>query len=173
MLKPGDRAPDFKLIGDDDKSHCLKEFAGKHLVLYFYPRNATPGCTVEACEFRASRAAIGKKDAVVVGVSPDSVASHQKWQAKEKFGFLLLSDPEHEAASAYGAWGEKTLYGRKFMGIVRSTFVIDPKGRIQRAQYKVSPKGHAAEILAELAGEPAKTAGKAPAKKAPAKKARA
>jgi peroxiredoxin Q/BCP len=169
MLKPGDRAPDFKLVGDDDKTHTLKEFAGKNLVLYFYPRNATPGCTVEACEFRASRAAIGKKDAVIVGVSPDTVASHQKWQAKEKFGFLLLADPEHTAASAYGAWGEKTLYGRKFMGIIRSTFVIDPKGNIQRAQYKVSPKGHAAEILAELGGG----APKAAAKKAPAKKTKA
>jgi peroxiredoxin Q/BCP len=152
MLKPGDRAPDFKLVGDDDKTHTLKEFAGKHLVLYFYPRNATPGCTVEACEFRASRAAIGKKDAVIVGVSPDTVASHQKWQAKEKLGFLLLSDPDHKAASAFGTWGEKTLYGRKFMGIIRSTFVVDPAGKIQRAQYKVSPKGHAAEILAELGG---------------------
>jgi peroxiredoxin Q/BCP len=164
MLKPGDRAPDFKLVGDDDKTHSLKEYAGKHLILYFYPRNATPGCTVEACEFRASRAALGKKDAVVVGVSPDTVASHQKWQAKERFGFLLLSDPDHDAASAYGAWGEKTLYGRKFMGIIRSTFVIDPKGVIQRAQYKVSPKGHAAEILAELGGT-----AKAPRTAAPAK----
>ena len=169
MLKAGDRAPDFKLAGDDDKTHTLKEFAGKYLVLYFYPRNATTGCTIEACEFRASRAAIGKKDAVIVGVSPDSIASHQKWQAKEKFGFLLLSDPDHAAASAYGAWGEKTLYGRKFMGIIRSTFVIDPQGRVQRAQYKVSPKGHAAEILAELAGD----APKAKAKSAPAKKAKA
>ena len=170
MLKIGDRAPDFRLEGDDGKTHTLKEFSGKNLILYFYQRDATPGCTVEACEFRAHRAALGKKDAVVVGVSPDKVATHQKWQAKERFGFLLLSDPDHEAASAYGAWGEKVLYGRKFMGLIRSTFVIDPAGKLRRAQYKVSPKGHAADLLAELSG---KSPPAAPAKKkAAAKQAR-
>jgi peroxiredoxin Q/BCP len=171
MLKPGDRAPDFKLEGDDGKIHSLREFAGKNLILYFYPRDATPGCTVEACEFREHRAALGKKDAVVVGVSPDKVATHQKWQAKEKLGFLLLSDPDHEAATRYGSWGEKTLYGRKFMGIIRSTFIIDPSGKIRRAQYKVSPKGHAEELLADLAGEiGASPKAKAPAAKKPAAK---
>jgi len=176
MLKLGDRAPDFKLTGHDGKTHTLKEFSGKDLILYFYPRNATPGCTIEACDFRARRTAIEKKGATVVGVSPDSVASHTKWQAKERLGFLLLSDPDHVVADAYGAWGEKTLYGRKYEGLIRSTFVIDANGRISRAQYTVSPKGHAAEVLAELGAAPAakpapeKAAAKPAPKKAAAKK---
>jgi peroxiredoxin Q/BCP len=177
MLKSGDRAPDFQLQGDDGKTYSLKEFSGKNLILYFYPRDNTPGCSVEACGFRDHRTALGKKNAIVVGVSPDSVASHQKWQSKEKFGFLLLSDPEHATAEAYGAWGEKSLYGRKFMGIIRSTFVIDPKGQIRRAQYKVSPKGHAEELLAELAGVEGRGSRvegkKPPTKSAKSKKARA
>jgi peroxiredoxin Q/BCP len=164
MLKPGDRAPAFRLQGDDGKTHQLKDFSGKKLILYFYPRDATPGCTVEAREFREHRVALGKNDAVVVGVSPDKIETHQKWQAKEKLGFLLLSDPDHEAAAAFGAWGEKSLYGRKFMGIIRSTFVIDPGGKIRRAQYKVSPKGHAADLLAELSGGAVAAKKKPPAK---------
>ncbi len=153
MLKPGDRAPAFSLTGDDGKTHTLKDFRDKSLILYFYPRNATPGCTVEACEFREQRAALGKEGAVVVGVSPDSIAAHQKWQAKERFGFLLLSDPEHEVAESYGAWGDKVLYGRKYKGLIRSTFVIDGAGKVVSAEYKVSPKGHAMAVLAQLRGE--------------------
>lgn len=163
MLSPGDRAPAFRLTGDDGKDHGLKDFAGKSLILYFYPKNATPGCTIEACEFREARAALARKGAVVVGVSPDSIASHAKWQAKERFGFLLLSDPDHAVAEAYGAWGDKVLYGRKFKGILRSTFVIDPAGKIASADYKVKAKGHAAALLEQLSGADA-----APKKKTPA-----
>lgn len=150
MLAPGDKAPDFKLEGDDGKTHTLKEFSGKTLILYFYPKDNTPGCTVEACEFQGEAAAYKKRKAVVVGVSPDSIASHGKFRDKHGLGFLLLSDPDHAVAEKYGAWGDKVLYGRKFKGIIRSTFVIDEKGKLKSAQYKVSPKGHASAILEAL-----------------------
>jgi peroxiredoxin Q/BCP len=150
MLQPGDKAPSFKLEGDDGKTHTLKEFSGKTLILYFYPKDNTPGCTTEACEFRDSAANYKKKKAVVVGISPDSIASHGKFRDKYELPFLLLSDPDHAVAEAYGAWGDKVLYGRKFKGIIRSTFVIGPDGKIVSAEYKVSPKGHAAAILETL-----------------------
>jgi thioredoxin-dependent peroxiredoxin len=169
MLKPGDVAPDFRLPGDDGKIYSLKDFAKQKLILYFYPRDNTPGCAIEACELRDHRVRLDKHDARILGVSPDTVASHQKWQAKERFGFPLLSDPDHAAATAYGAWGEKTLYGRKFMGIIRSTFVI-VNGRIERAMYKVSPRGHAADLLAGISGKAAPAKPSAPAKKPAAKK---
>jgi thioredoxin-dependent peroxiredoxin len=146
MLSPGDKAPAFKLEGDDGKTHSLSEFAGKTLILYFYPKDNTPGCTTEACDFRDEEPALKKKKAVVVGVSPDSIASHGKFRDKHGLNFLLLSDPEHTVAEAYGAWGDKVLYGKKFKGIIRSTFVIDGKGKVVDAQYKVSTKGHAASI---------------------------
>lgn len=150
MLEPGARAPDFTLEGDDGKTHSLSDFAGKTVILYFYPKDNTPGCTVEACEFRDAAPAYKRKKAVVIGVSPDSVASHGRFRDKHGLNFLLLADPDHAVAEAYGAWGDKVLYGRKFKGIIRSTFVIDPKGKIARAEYKVSPKGHAAAILESL-----------------------
>jgi peroxiredoxin Q/BCP len=150
MLAPGDRAPAFKLEGDDGKSHTLKEFSGKTLILYFYPKDNTPGCTTQACDLRDSAAALKKHKATVVGVSPDSVASHRKFRDKLGLDFLLLADPEHAVAEKYGAWGDKVLYGRKYQGIIRSTFVIDDKGRVASAHYKVSPKGHAAAILETL-----------------------
>jgi peroxiredoxin Q/BCP len=147
MLEAGDRAPDFKLEGDDGKTHSLKEFAGKTLILYFYPKDNTPGCTTQACEFRDSAAAYKKKKAVVVGISPDKATTHGKFRDKFELNFPLLADPDHKVAEAYGAWGDKVLYGRKYKGIIRSTFVIDEKGKIVSAHYKVSPKGHAAAIL--------------------------
>jgi peroxiredoxin Q/BCP len=150
MLEPGDRAPAFTLEGDDGKTHTLKEFSGKTLILYFYPKDNTPGCTVEACEFRDAAPKYKKRDAVIVGVSPDSIATHGKFRDKQKLNFLLLSDPDHAVAETYGAWGDKVLYGRKFKGIIRSTFVIDGKGRIAQARYKISPKGHATDILGAL-----------------------
>jgi peroxiredoxin Q/BCP len=150
MLEPGDRAPDFKLQGDDGKTHSLKEFSGKTLILYFYPRDNTPGCTTQACDLRDSAASLKKKQAVVVGVSPDSVASHGKFRDKFNLNFLLLADPDHATAEAYGAWGDKVLYGKKYKGIIRSTFVIDEKGKIKSAHYKVSPKGHADLMLEAL-----------------------
>jgi len=173
MLKEGDRAPAFTLEGDDGKRHTLAELgAGKKLVLYFYPKDATPGCTVQAQGLRDHLKDLTKLGARVVGVSPDSAATHCKWAAKEKLGFTLLSDPDHEAAEAYGVWQEKTLYGRKFMGIVRSTFVIEG-GKVVTAAYKVSPNGHAEGLIAQLSGKAApakKPASKPAAKKAPAAK---
>jgi peroxiredoxin Q/BCP len=150
MIKPGDAAPAVKVLGDDGKEHSLSEFAGKKVVLYFYPKDNTPGCTVEACEFRDQLAAFKKKGAVVVGVSPDSVASHQKFKQKHELNFLLLEDPEHELAEAFGAWGDKVLYGRKFKGLIRSTFIIDKAGKLVEAHRKVKAKGHAAKILESL-----------------------
>jgi thioredoxin-dependent peroxiredoxin len=150
MLAPGDRAPAFKLEGDDGKTHTLKEFSGKTLILYFYPKDNTPGCTTQACELRDSAPALKKRKAIVVGVSPDSVASHGKFRDKFGLNFLLLADPDHAVAEAYGAWGDKVLYGRKYKGIIRSTFVIDGSGKVVSAQYKVSPKGHASALLEAL-----------------------
>jgi thioredoxin-dependent peroxiredoxin len=150
MLSPGDRAPPFELQGDDGKVHSLSDFAGKTLILYFYPKDNTPGCTTEACEFRDEAAAYKKKKAAIVGVSPDSIASHGKFRDKHELNFLLLSDPQHAVAEAYGAWGDKVLYGRQYKGIIRSTFVIDEKGKIAAAHYKVSPKDHATTILEAL-----------------------
>ena len=150
MLEPGDKAPDFKLEGDDGKTHTLKEFSGKTLILYFYPKDNTPGCTTQACDLRDSAAALKKKKTVVVGISPDSVASHGKFRDKFNLNFLLLADPDHKIAEKYGAWGDKVLYGKQYKGIIRSTFVIDEKGKIASAQYKVSPKGHAGAILETL-----------------------
>jgi peroxiredoxin Q/BCP len=147
MLEPGDKAPDFKLEGDDGKTHTLKEFSGKTLILYFYPKDNTPGCTVEACEFRDRSGDYDAKGARVIGVSPDPVASHVKFRDKHDLGFTLLSDPDHEAAEAYGVWVEKRMYGRTYMGVERSTFVIGPDGTIQQALYGVRPKGHATQVL--------------------------
>jgi peroxiredoxin Q/BCP len=150
MLKTGDAAPDFTLPGDDEKQHSLREFRGKILILYFYPKDMTPGCTTEACDFRDRVAAFNRKGAVVVGVSPDSVASHKKFKDKHDLNFLLLSDPTSEVAKAYGAYGDKVLYGKKYKGIIRSTFVIDPTGRMVSAAVKVSPQGHAEDVVGSL-----------------------
>jgi peroxiredoxin Q/BCP len=150
MIGPGDKAPAFKLEGDDGKVHTLADFAGKTLILYFYPQDNTPGCTTEACDFRDNGAAYKKKKAIVVGVSPDSIGSHEKFKTKFELDFLLLADPDHKVAEKYGAWGEKTLYGKKSMGLIRSTFVIDPKGVVVSAQRKVKVNGHAAAILEAL-----------------------
>ncbi|MEK6970712.1 MAG: thioredoxin-dependent thiol peroxidase, partial [archaeon] len=125
----------------------LSDFKGKKVVLYFYPRDDTPGCTKEACEFRDAKAQFTRKGAVVLGVSKDDEASHQKFVKKYDLNFTLLSDPDHAVIGKYGAWAEKSLYGKKFMGIVRSTFVIDEDGTILKAFPKVSPEGHAKEIL--------------------------
>jgi peroxiredoxin Q/BCP len=150
MLKTGDAAPDFNLPGDDEKQHSLKDFKGKVLILYFYPKDMTPGCTTEACDFRDQAPTLKKKGAVVVGVSPDSVTSHQKFKTKHDLNFLLLSDVDNAIAKAYGAYGDKVLYGKKYKGIIRSTFVIDKAGRIASAALKVSPNGHAEDVVANL-----------------------
>jgi peroxiredoxin Q/BCP len=150
MLKPGDPAPAFSLASDGGGTIALRDLKGKKIVLYFYPKDDTSGCTTEACEFRDKWKAVQGAGAVVLGVSPDSVASHEKFKAKFKLPFPLLADPDHAVAEAYGVWGDKSMYGRKYKGILRSTFIIDQTGRIAAVFLKVKPKGHAAQVLAAL-----------------------
>ena len=150
MLKEGAKAPAFSLPSDDGGTVALKDLKGKKVVLYFYPKDDTSGCTTEACEFRDSWAAVKRKGAVVLGVSPDGVKSHGKFKQKYDLPFPLLADEDHAVAEAYGAWGEKSMYGRKYFGILRTTFVIDEAGRVAKVFEKVKPKGHAAEVLAAL-----------------------
>jgi len=151
MLKVGDKAPDFKLKSDQDEEVSLKDFLGKSdVVLYFYPKDNTSGCTKEACSFRDNIQPIQAKNAVVLGISPDSLKSHQNFISKQNLNFALLSDPDHEVAEAYGAWGEKSMYGKKYMGILRTTFVIGKDGKIKHVFEKVKPEGHAREVLEVL-----------------------
>lgn len=150
MLKQGDRAPAFSLPADTGETISLRDFKGKPVILYFYPRDDTSGCTVEACEFRDSWKDVTKAGAVVLGVSPDSPRSHQKFRTKYDLPFPLLADEGHEIAEAYGAWGDKSMYGRKYRGILRTTFLIGKNGKISRVFAKVKPNGHAAEVLAAL-----------------------
>ena len=150
MLKPGAKAPAFSLPSDTGDTVSLKDLKGKTVVLYFYPKDDTSGCTTEACEFRDSWTAVKAAGAVVLGVSPDSVASHQKFRAKYKLPFPLLADQDHAIAERYGVWGEKSMYGRKYMGIIRSTFIVDGNGLIQKIFTRVKPKGHAAEVLTSV-----------------------
>ncbi len=147
-LNEGDKAPDFTLAASNGKNISLKEFRGKkNVVLYFYPKNDTPGCTTEACNFRDVLPTIEQKDTVVLGVSPDNVASHEKFIKKFNLPFILLSDPEKKMLSAYGVWAEKSMYGRKYMGVERTTFIIDKDGRITKIFRKVQPKNHHEEVL--------------------------
>ena len=148
MIKENDAAPDFTLLADDGGPVTLSSFRGRKVVLYFYPKDDTPGCAKEACSFRDDYSQFLAKGAVVIGVSPDEGESHRKFRAKFGLPFYLLSDPTHEVAEAYGAWGEKTIYGRTTVGILRSTFVIDEQGQIARVYRKVHPGGHAQEVLA-------------------------
>jgi peroxiredoxin Q/BCP len=149
-LKTGTKAPAFSLPSDSGETVSLSGLKGKPVVLYFYPKDDTPGCTVEACEFRDSWADVQKTGAVVLGVSPDGLADHKKFRAKFKLPFPLLADEDHAVADAYGAWGDKSMYGRKYKGILRTTFLIGPDGTIARVFEKVKPKGHAAEVLASI-----------------------
>ena len=150
MLEAGMQAPDFTLPDKDGNAVSLSGFRGKKVVLYFYPKDNTPGCTRQACAFAASYGAFLGKGAVVIGVSKDSVFSHAKFAEKYSLPFVLLSDPERIAIEKYGVWQEKKSYGKVSMGVVRSTFVIDEQGKILKAMYKVSPDDNAAEVLAEL-----------------------
>jgi thioredoxin-dependent peroxiredoxin len=149
-LEVGAKAPAFTLVSDSGKKVKLSEFKGKPIVLYFYPKDDTPGCTKEACAFRDASSALTKLGAVVLGVSPDDEASHAKFRDKFTLNFPLLSDPDHEMAEAYGAWREKNMYGKKSMGIQRSTYIIDTKGKIAKVWKKVSVDGHDGEVLAAL-----------------------
>ena len=149
-LTEGAEAPDFTPKSDSGDTVSLSQLRGKPVVLYFYPRDDTPGCTTEACEFRDAWDDVKKTGVVVLGVSPDTAASHKKFKSKFKLPFPLLADPDHKVAERYGAWGERSMYGRKFQGILRTTFVIGPDGRIRKVFEKVKPKGHAAEVLESL-----------------------
>ena len=152
MLEVGTHAPDFTLPDKDGNPVTLSSFLGKRVVLYFYPRDNTPGCTRQACAYAASFGEFQALDTVVIGISKDSVASHQKFAEKNSLPFLLLSDPELTAIQAYGVWQEKKNYGKVSMGVVRSTFVIDPNGIIEKVMPKVKPDTNAADILAYLKG---------------------
>ena len=147
MLEIGMKAPDFILKDKDGNSVTLSSFLGKKVVLYFYPKDNTPGCTRQACAFAAAYEGFREKDVVVIGVSRDSVASHQKFAQKYDLPFILLSDPELQAIQAYGVWQEKKLYGKVSMGVVRTTFIIDEEGNIEKVMPKVKPDTNAAEIL--------------------------
>ena len=153
MLQPGAIAPDFTLPNQDGVPVSLQDFRGKQVVLYFYPKDNTPGCTRQACAFAGAYGEFAALDAVVIGISKDSSASHQRFAEKYSLPFLLLSDPELTAIQAYGVWQEKKLYGKVSMGVVRTTFLIDREGRIQKVMPKVKPDTNAAEVLACLRGE--------------------
>jgi peroxiredoxin Q/BCP len=146
----GSAAPAFSLPAASGTTVSLDALRGKSVVLYFYPKDDTPGCTIEACGFRDRIKDIESHGAVVIGVSRDSVAAHQKFKTKHGLPFDLLSDPEGQAIGAYGSWGKKSFMGRQFMGIIRTTVLIDPEGKIKKVYPKVSPKTHAEEIIADL-----------------------
>ena len=150
MIKENQVAPDFTLQSDTGELVTLSSFRGRKVVLYFYPKDDTPGCTTEACAFRDDESLYLMKGAVVVGVSPDDSASHTKFRAKYELPFYLLSDPDHKVASLYGAWGKKQSFGKTVEGIIRSTFVIGEDGKVIKAFPAVKPAGHSAEVLQYL-----------------------
>ena len=151
MLKPGDKAPDFTIMSETGEEVSLSDFIGKSdVVLYFYPKDNTSGCTKEACSFRDNIREIETKGVVVLGISPDSVKSHQNFIQKHDLNFTLLSDPDHKVAQAYGVWVEKSMYGRKYWGILRTTFIIGRDGIIKHVFERVKPAGHAEEVLVIL-----------------------
>lgn len=153
MLETGMKAPDFTLTDTDGNYVSLSDFLGKKVVLYFYPKDNTPGCSRQACAFAQSYEAFKNNDIVVIGISKDSVASHLKFAQKYELPFILLSDPELQAIQAYDVWKEKKLYGKTSFGVVRSTYIIDEQGIIEKAMPKVKPDTNAAEILAYLTGD--------------------
>ncbi|EAH6964944.1 thioredoxin-dependent thiol peroxidase [Campylobacter jejuni] len=149
-LNIGDKAPQFELLNQDEVKIALKDFIGKKVILYFYPKDNTPGCTTEACDFSLNYDKFGGKNAVIIGISPDSVASHEKFISKFDLKHILLSDSEKEVAKAYGAWGLKKNYGKEYEGLIRSTFVIDEIGRIAQIYSNVRVKDHALKVLESL-----------------------
>ena len=149
-LSVGDQAPDFELPSDTGETVRLSQFRGRRVIVYFYPKDDTSGCTAQACGFRDRFPQIEERSAVVLGISPDGVKSHQKFKTKYNLPFLLLADEQHQVAEAYGVWAEKSMYGRKYMGVERSHFVIDEEGRIADAQVKVSPADSVSKALASL-----------------------
>ena len=150
MVEEGTQAPDFELATDGGERVRLSDLRGQPVVLYFYPKDDTPGCTTQACELRDEYVQFRERGAVVLGVSPDDESSHAKFRSKYSLPFSLLADPDHKVAEQYGVWGEREYRGKKYMGISRSTFVIDPGGRVAKAFYGVKPQGHAEKVLAAL-----------------------
>ena len=148
MLEPGDKAPAINLLDQDGNKVKLSDFKGRKVLVYFYPKADTPGCTQQSCGLRDIAGDVG--DTAIVGISPDLPAKQQKFDDKYGLGFPLLSDPDHAVAEAYGVWGEKKLYGKAYMGIVRSAFLVDEKGKIEQAWYKVSPKDTATNLVKSL-----------------------
>ena len=146
-LEPGVKAPAFTLLNQNGQKVALKDFTGTRVVVYFYPADDTPGCTKEACQFNENLTTFNRAGVTVLGISPDGAAKHQRFRQKYGLKFPLLSDPEHKVMEAYGAWGEKTLYGKKSVGVIRSTFLVDERGVITRAWYNVRADGHAAKVL--------------------------
>ena len=146
-LNIGDPAPDFSLPADNGETVSLQDFRGKKVILYFYPKDDTPGCTTQACGFRDNYPQITERNAVVIGVSPDDVKSHQKFKTKFDLPFLLVADTDHALAEAYGVWGEKSMYGKKYFGVQRSHFVIDEEGRLLDVQGKISPADSVSKAL--------------------------
>ncbi len=150
MLEAGKKAPDFSLFNQDEKKISLKDYFGKKVILYFYPKDDTSGCTKEACSFRDNIPKFSKTDAVILGISPDSVKSHKKFSEKYKLPFNLLADEDKKVIELYGVWKEKSMYGRKYMGVERTTFIIDGKGKIKMIFNKVKVDGHENEVLEAL-----------------------
>jgi thioredoxin-dependent peroxiredoxin len=150
MVEEGKPAPDFEATTDTGERVKLSDFRGKPVVLYFYPKDDTPGCTLQACGFRDTIAEFDRRGAVVLGVSPDDVASHVRFKEKYEIPFVLLADPEHTVAEQYGVWGEKNYAGRKYMGISRTTFVIDAEGNLVKTMHNVKPDGHPQQVLEAL-----------------------
>lgn len=149
-LEPGDAAPDFTLADDQGQSVALSDLRGRSVILYAYPAAMTPGCTTQACDFRDNLASLQGAGYAVLGISPDTVDKLAKFREKDHLTFPLLSDPDHAVLEAYGAYGEKKLYGKTVVGVIRSTFVIDPQGRIERAMYNVKATGHVAKLRRDL-----------------------
>jgi thioredoxin-dependent peroxiredoxin len=150
VVEEGSQAPDFSLVSDTGEAVTLSSFRGRPVVLYFYPKDDTPGCTTQACGIRDEYSAFTDRGAVVLGVSPDNEASHVKFKEKYSLPFTLLADPEHKVAEEYGVWKERNLYGKKSMGIERSTFVIDAEGNVTKVMRRVKADTHAADVLAAL-----------------------
>lgn len=147
MLTVGDSAPEFELISDEGQPVKLSDFRGQQVVIFFYPKADTPGCTTQACGFRDNFEVIEAASTVVLGISPDSPKALAKWKKKQNLPYPLLSDPQHEVAEAFGVWGEKKMYGRSYMGIIRSHFVVDEEGKIADVQFKVSPQDSVARAV--------------------------
>lgn len=149
-LEEGQKVPEFTMVVDEGAKISSEDLKGQKYVIYFYPKDDTPGCTTEACDFRDNMERLSSKNVKVIGVSPDEIASHDKFREKYDLNFDLASDPDHEVAEKFGAWGEKSMYGKKSMGIIRSTFLVGPDQKIEKAWYNVRAKGHVDRVLQEI-----------------------